>query len=181
MQYQPQRPPDRRPMSSANKLLIAISVAAIFVFGGLSILLGQGNRPAPPPVTAPTDTPQPGGFLTVDEAQQQITPTPTAAPVIIVTEPPPTATPVPNFEMTPQPTDIPTLKKGSTGDSVKSMQRRLQELGYMRPESDDGQFGQGTENAVKAFQNANGLRADGAAGALTLTKLCSDDAVRKPE
>ena len=180
MQYQPNQPPDRRPMSSANKLLIAVSVAAIFVFGGLSILLGQKKQPpTPAPVVSNTATPQPGGYLTVDEAQAQITATPTAAPAMIVTPEP--ATPVPNFEMTPQPTDIPTLKKGATGDAVKSMQRRLQELGYMRPDSDDGQFGQGTENAVKAFQNANNLRADGAAGAQTLTKLFSDDAVRKPE
>ncbi len=181
MQYQPQRPPDRRPMSNANKLLIIASVAAVFVLGGLSIFLGREKPPAPPPVAVPTSTPQPGGFLTIDEAQAQITATPTAAPAMIVSPEPPTATPVPNFEMTPQPTDIPTLKKGATGDAVKSMQARLEELGYMRPESDDGQFGQGTENAVKAFQNANGLRADGAAGAQTLTKLFSDDAVRKPE
>ncbi len=181
MQYQPQRPPDRRPMSAANKLLIAVSVAAIFVMGGLSIILGQGGGgpvASPPPATA---TPPPGGLMTVDEAQQHITPTPTAAPAVIVTPPPATATPVPNFEMTPQPTDIPTLKKGATGDAVKAMQRRLHELGYMRPDSDDGQFGTGTENAVRAFQNANGLRADGAAGPLTLTRLFSDQAVRKPD
>jgi len=47
--------------------------------------------------------------------------------------------------------------------------------------ANDAQYGKGTQNAVKAFQAANGLGADGAAGPKTLTLLFSGDAKRKPE
>jgi peptidoglycan hydrolase-like protein with peptidoglycan-binding domain len=35
----------------------------------------------------------------------------------------------------------------------------------------DGDFGQGTENALKKWQDRNGLTADGVAGPKTLAKL----------
>lgn len=181
MNYQPQRPPDRRPMSQGNKMLIVIGLIAIIGFGGLTIILGQNRgRPQATATPAPTATLQPGQIATVEEAIAAITPTPTAAPIVMAS-PEPTATPVPNFQMTPAPTDVPTLKNGATGDAVRQMQTRLIELGYMRKDSNDGQFGKGTENAVRAFQNANGLGADGAAGPKTLTLLFSDQAKPKPE
>lgn len=67
------------------------------------------------------------------------------------------------------------LKLGSEGSAVRNVQTRLKSLGYYKG-SADGQYGTGTEDAVKAFQKANGLRADGKAGADTLNKLFSDDA-----
>ena len=81
---------------------------------------------------------------------------------------------------TPKPTAKPTatssaLRVGSTGTKVKNMQQRLKDLGYYTG-SVDGVFGQGTENAVKAFQRANGLSADGVAGTATLSKLNSSSA-----
>ena len=81
---------------------------------------------------------------------------------------------------TPKPTAKPTatssaLRLGSTGTKVKNMQQRLKDLGYYTG-SVDGVFGQGTENAVKAFQRANGLSADGVAGTATLSKLNSSSA-----
>jgi putative chitinase len=57
-----------------------------------------------------------------------------------------------------------TLKRGSKGDMVKKMQAKL---GL----STDGDFGPGTEAALKKWQSANGLTADGVAGPKTLTKL----------
>jgi putative chitinase len=60
--------------------------------------------------------------------------------------------------------DIGTLRKGSKGDGVKMMQDAL---GI----NDDGAFGPGTERALKAWQTANGLTADGIAGPRTLEKL----------
>lgn len=69
-----------------------------------------------------------------------------------------------------------TLKSGSTGTEVRQLQQRLKDLGYYTG-SVDGDFGAGTENAVIAFQKANGLTADGKAGTRTLAKLYSDNAV----
>ncbi len=70
-----------------------------------------------------------------------------------------------------------TLKKGSTGTDVRTMQQRLKELGYLTG-SVDGDFGTATEEAVMAFQKANGLTVDGKAGTKTLEKLYSSSAVK---
>ena len=56
------------------------------------------------------------------------------------------------------------LRKGSNGDLVKKLQAALG-IGA------DGDFGQGTENALKKWQDRNGLTADGVAGPKTLAKL----------
>ena len=48
------------------------------------------------------------------------------------------------------------LKVGSKGNEVKQLQEKL---GLAA----DGSFGPGTEKAVKAWQSANGLTADGLA------------------
>ena len=69
-----------------------------------------------------------------------------------------------------------TLKSGSKGTAVKELQERLKELGYYSYGC-DGDFGERTVTAVKAFQKKNGLIADGIVGATTLKKLNSDSAV----
>jgi peptidoglycan hydrolase-like protein with peptidoglycan-binding domain len=56
------------------------------------------------------------------------------------------------------------LKMGSSGNVVKRLQQALVIAG-------DGQFGLGTEKAVKTFQQKNGLTADGIAGPDTLARL----------
>lgn len=66
------------------------------------------------------------------------------------------------------------LKLGSEGSAVRNVQTKLKSLGYYTG-SVDGSYGTGTEEAVKAFQKANGLKADGKAGESTLNKLYSDD------
>ncbi|MBE5804985.1 MAG: peptidoglycan-binding protein [Clostridiales bacterium] len=68
-----------------------------------------------------------------------------------------------------------TLRKGSQGDDVKSVQSRLKELGYYSG-SVDGSYGSGTMAAVKSFQSKNGLSADGLAGSKTYKILFSDSA-----
>lgn len=87
----------------------------------------------------------------------------------------PTNTPKPAATSTPTTTSS-TLKSGSTGSEVRQLQQRLKDLGYYTG-SVDGDFGTGTENAVIAFQQANGLTADGKAGTRTLAKVYSDSAV----
>lgn len=59
----------------------------------------------------------------------------------------------------------PTLRRGSSGGGVSSLQRALAALGF--DVTVDGAFGPGTERAVRAFQSRNGLEADGIVGAAT--------------
>ena len=53
---------------------------------------------------------------------------------------------------------LPTIRKGSTGEAVKTVQRTLGGLAV------DGAFGTKTETSVKAFQKAKGLVTDGIVG-----------------
>ncbi|MFC4354558.1 spore cortex-lytic enzyme [Chryseomicrobium palamuruense] len=62
------------------------------------------------------------------------------------------------------------LVKGSYGDDVIELQARLQYLGYYHG-SIDGHFGEGTAEALKAFQKEFGLPIDGVAGSATKKKL----------
>jgi hypothetical protein len=72
---------------------------------------------------------------------------------------------------------MPTLKRGSTGPEVTALQQRLNELGF-DPNGIDGIFGPGTESAVKAFQQANGLTVDGIVGPITRAELQLDGGVQ---
>jgi peptidoglycan hydrolase-like protein with peptidoglycan-binding domain/LAS superfamily LD-carboxypeptidase LdcB len=59
----------------------------------------------------------------------------------------------------------PTLREGSNGDGVRSLQRALVRLGF--DVAVDGAFGPNTDRAVRAFQSRSGLEADGIAGPAT--------------
>lgn len=61
-------------------------------------------------------------------------------------------------------------KKGSTGAVVTQIQTKLKAWGYYTG-AVDGVFGSGTEKAVRWFQRANGLTADGKVGTQTLAAL----------
>ena len=63
-----------------------------------------------------------------------------------------------------------TLKKGSKGIAVRKLQTALKNQGYYSGKI-DGVYGKSTVKAVKAFQKANGLKADGIAGPETQKKL----------
>ena len=77
---------------------------------------------------------------------------------------------------TPSPTVTPSLlKKGDANDAVRAMQERLSELGYYEGEI-DGDFGGGTEEAVRLYQRQNGLDVDGIAAQKTFASLYSDQA-----
>ena len=65
-----------------------------------------------------------------------------------------------------------TLRKGNKGDWVAILQQKLILAGYNLPKYGvDKDFGNETLNAVKAFQKANGLTADGVVGEKTWSKL----------
>ncbi|MGN0747928.1 MAG: peptidoglycan-binding protein [Aristaeellaceae bacterium] len=99
----------------------------------------------------------------------QATPTPTSTPV-------PAVTPPPSGGSDSSATAVParTLRKGDTGEDVKSLQTRLKTLGYYTG-SVDGKYGSGTAAAVKAFQQAAGLQQDGIAGPATCKALYAAD------
>ena len=61
-------------------------------------------------------------------------------------------------------------KKGSSGAMVTQIQTKLKSWGYYTG-TVDGVYGSGTERAVRAFQQKNGLTVDGKAGAQTLAAM----------
>ena len=65
-----------------------------------------------------------------------------------------------------------TLQRGHVGEDVKKLQTALKGLGYdLGKPGIDGIIGPITENAIKAFQEANGLIANGIVGPETLDAL----------
>lgn len=81
-------------------------------------------------------------------------------------------------DATPAPTTPPStittsiMRLGDKNDSVKSMQQTLINLGYLSGTA-DGVFGSLTYRALKEFQKANALYADGVAGSKTIAALNS--------
>ena len=68
------------------------------------------------------------------------------------------------------------LYPGDENDNVYQMQEKLFALGYLDVSTYDGYYGSATEDAVRAFQENNGLEADGLASEETLRVLYSEDA-----
>ena len=73
--------------------------------------------------------------------------------------------------------ELPILRKGSTGEAVKTLQRLLRQLQYVNTDGKtllivDGNFGSNTEAAVKRYQKNRGARnPDGIVGEWTWNKL----------
>nr|WP_291257822.1 spore cortex-lytic enzyme [Flavonifractor sp.] len=63
-----------------------------------------------------------------------------------------------------------TYRQGSTGEQVRIIQTKLKNWGYYDG-AVDGIFGSGTAEAVRYFQQKNGLTADGIVGPATLKAL----------
>ena len=59
---------------------------------------------------------------------------------------------------------------GSTGEDVRRLQERLKEFGFYEAEI-NGYFDENTEAGLRAFQDSEGLAADGLAGLMTLHAL----------
>ena len=78
------------------------------------------------------------------------------------------------------PAQLSTLRKGDDNSEVLVLQQYLMRYGFLTT-SPDGQFGSGTERAVKLFQEANGLTADGIAGPGTLSILYGSGVVSYSE
>lgn len=103
------------------------------------------------------------------------------------TMPEPEPQPEPPKEPEKQPEKEPTvsyktIRKGNYGESVKTCQTILQKLGYdLGICGVDGDFGQATEKAVKAFQKDHGLKVDGVVGEKTWGALLSAENSPAPE
>lgn len=64
-----------------------------------------------------------------------------------------------------------TLQFGDSGDYVTELQRRLASRSYLSGDMLTGFFDASTVSAVRSFQTASGIRADGVAGPETLRRL----------
>ncbi len=62
------------------------------------------------------------------------------------------------------------LRRGSTGDDVTAVQKRLKQWGYYSG-AVDGVYGYATERAVRWFQQKNGLTVDGVVGEKTAAAM----------
>lgn len=160
---------DMTPMIIAFGLIVILIIIIVMIFRSM-FGAGDGQR-APgaqtnPPAVQQTATP-PTNFIVFGA-------TPTPGTQIVIT-------PTPAIEITPTPgptaqASYTTLRKGSEGPEVVTLQQALAELGYLSG-AQDGNFGTGTQNAVKKFQTDKGLEADGIAGRKTLEALYAESSV----
>ncbi len=72
------------------------------------------------------------------------------------------------------------LRYGSTGEDVKTLQKRLMELGYYQGKI-SGNYLEGTQKGIRRFQEVNGLDATGEADPETQETLYSDRAVARAD
>lgn len=130
------------------------------------------------------------------------TPVPTATPVPTPSptpKPPPTPRPTPgprtlkSLGPTRTPTEPPLshftqadfdayaeLSVGSSGEAVTALKERLYELGYFKTNTFNAKYTENTAQTVQAFQQMNGLPADGVADPQTQALLFSSYARGKP-
>jgi peptidoglycan hydrolase-like protein with peptidoglycan-binding domain len=73
-----------------------------------------------------------------------------------------------------------TSEIGDSGSKVKKLQQALKLKGYYNGPA-DGDFGEATETAVKAFQKAKGMSQDGVAGKTTIYILFGEKAANADE
>ncbi len=127
----------------------------------------------PTPTPSPVPTPEPTPVITEAPAE-------TAPPVEGAAETAiPETTDAPPATPQPDPTAVPELSPGNSGREVSRMQQRLQDLGYFQHKV-TGHYLQITQEALKAFQAAQGLPADGIGHRETMAALYSDQALPKP-
>lgn len=109
-------------------------------------------------------------------AYPELTESSTASVTVDLGTPTPEPSEEPSAEPSPSPApEYTALAPGDESDEVLAMQTRLSELGYLTVEY-GGVYGDVTKEAVTAFQQANGLEANGEASVETLEKLYAEDA-----
>lgn len=83
---------------------------------------------------------------------------------------------IPTSEPTPEPTPEIRYEKGSEGDDVLAIQKRLISLGYLTLDEPTDYYGNATRDAVRFFQRQHALDQDGILGNMTYDLLMSDEA-----
>jgi hypothetical protein len=134
-------PPRRLPPRSL--LLAGLGVLALVAAGVAAALIFTGGSKHPES-TPPVTTPSTGSHQTTTTKTTPAGQAPTGPTV--------------------------TLKPGDTGTQVKRLQRVLRLFGYSTDKV-DGVYGPATESAVRRFQQASNLTADGIVGPKTLQAL----------
>ncbi len=167
----PSRPVDapepRRSVVQRRRLVAGVVLAGILglaVVVAVVLLRGGGEAPATTVAEPATTTPS--------ESTPPATPTPPPSPSPSTTTPTTTtpSTGASSFTL-PEGTK---LRVGEEGDPavISELQQALSSAGY-DPGPVDGTYGPRTETAVAAFQEANGLSADGVVGPETASALNS--------
>ena len=131
-----------RPAIRVNRAVVLVAVLGVCLLLGILAAAGVFSSSSSPQAPPSTSTPQ---RVTTTTG----TTTATKPAVVVPTTP---------------------LKPGDTGAEVVQLQKALTAAGYS-PGKADGDYGDATTNAVKSFQSAQGLTADGIAGSKTLAAL----------
>jgi len=126
-----------------NRAYVIVAVLAVCLLLGILAAAGVFSSSSSPTTAAPPTTTAPRTPTTTAAT------TPTKPAVVVPTTP---------------------LKPGDTGAEVVQLQKALAAAGYS-PGKADGDYGDATTSAVKQFQSAHGLTADGIAGSKTLAAL----------
>lgn len=127
-------------------LAIVVVVAAILIAIIVAVIAANGGSGGSPDTTVATPvTPQ-----TTTEAATTTSSQPAPAEVTVPASGP--------------------LSAGDSGAAVKTLQQALKQLG-LYDAAVDGDFGQGTTDAVIAFQTAHNLKPDGIVGEETATAI----------
>lgn len=134
-------------------------------------LVESGSAP-----TSTTPAPTTTGVPTTTSTTAAPTTTTTSAPATTTTTLPPTTTSTsvapPPTTTAPDPVEFQVLQRGDEGPAVAELQLRLETLRFWVG-TVDGAYGWLTEQAVYAFQKANGLSVDGRVGPETSVALAS--------
>ena len=145
----------------AIALIAGVALVAALVLIPL-IAFGGGGGSSPPTTTTTTQTTPAQTTTPTTPTTSAGTTTPTTGTATKLTLPPSGS-----------------LKSGATGAEVKTLQQTLNSVGSASLKV-DGNFGPATEQAVVAFQQANGLTADGIVGPKTAQALDAALAQKQP-
>ncbi|MDO4483729.1 MAG: peptidoglycan-binding protein [Clostridia bacterium] len=145
----------RRASHGCIRLLVADAKWVYDNIGKGTTILITEDLPDDPELKASVQAPP----LNTKSMTPYETPVPTAAPEYIPGKLPPLP--------------LTDLRKGDSSEAVYWMQCRLKELGYYTGKC-SGTYLNGTVNAVKEFQKANGLKVNGTANVKTLELLYAD-------
>ena len=162
----------------ASVLALVVLLAACG--GGSDRTVSGGSAGAPAPATSTSTASTSTTSTTTTTTTSTTTPTTTTTTSTTSTTPTTTTTstttttttttaPAPTTPETTGGGNPPVLERGDAGPSVRDLQHKLHDLRYWVPV--DGDFGRLTEQAVYAFQKANGISVDGRVGPQTRAAL----------